>query len=127
MSAFLSAEETLLDRKAGCFSTADLETVNRGLVLIRDLHWGLDHDILDNVQKIIDLAGAGGVADVAPEALSKYRKLNIASELPGPAGGPGQGLGGDRDLVRAGRSPARPTSSWATFGGGGSTRNCAAA
>jgi len=76
MSAFLSAEETLLDKKAGCFSTADLEAVNRGLVLIRDIHWGLDHDILDNVQKIIDLAGAGGVADLAPEAMPKYRKLN---------------------------------------------------
>ena len=76
MSAFLSAEETLLDQKAGCFSTTDLEAVNRGLVLIRDLLWGLDHDILDNVQRIVDLAGAGGVADVDPEALPKYRKLN---------------------------------------------------
>ncbi|MBA4422339.1 MAG: glutamine--fructose-6-phosphate aminotransferase [Syntrophus sp. (in: bacteria)] len=76
MSAFLSAEETLLDNKAGCFSTADLEAVNRGLVLIRDLLWGLDHDILDNVQRIIDLAGAGVVADMDPEALPKYRKLN---------------------------------------------------
>jgi glucosamine--fructose-6-phosphate aminotransferase (isomerizing) len=76
MSAFLSAEETLLDRKAGCFSTTDIEAVNRGLVLIRDLHWGLDHDILDNVQRIIDLTGAGGVSDVDPEALPKYRKLN---------------------------------------------------
>lgn len=73
---FLSAEESLLDQKAGCFSTSDLEAVNRGLVLIRDLLWGLDHDILDNVQKIIDLAGAGCVADVDPEALPKYRKLN---------------------------------------------------
>ncbi len=73
---FLSAEETLLDQKAGCFSTSDLEAVNKGLVLIRDLLWGLDHDILDNVQKIIDLAGAGCVADVDPEALPKYRKLN---------------------------------------------------
>ncbi|MDP1993232.1 MAG: SIS domain-containing protein, partial [Syntrophales bacterium] len=76
MSAFLSAEETLLDQRAGSFSTTDLEAVNRGLVLIRDLLWGLDHDILDNVQRIIDLAGAGGVADVDPEALPKYRKLN---------------------------------------------------
>jgi len=76
MNAFLSSEETLLDKKAGCFSTTDLEAVNRGLVLIRDLLWGLDHDILDNVQRIIDLAGAGGVADVDPEALPKYRKLN---------------------------------------------------
>ncbi len=76
MSAFLSAEETLLDQKAGSFSTTDLEAVNRGLVLIRDLLWGLEHDILDNVQRIIDLAGADGVADVDPEALPKYRKLN---------------------------------------------------
>lgn len=76
MRAFLSAEETLLDQKAGCFSTSDLEAVNKGLVLIRDILWGLDHDILDNVQKIIDLAGAGGVADVDPETLPKYRKLN---------------------------------------------------
>ena len=76
MNAFLSAEETLLDKKAGIFSTADLETVNRGLVLIRDLLWGLDHDILDNVQRIIDLAGAGEVAGVDPKALPKYRKLN---------------------------------------------------
>ena len=76
MGLFLSAEETLLDQKAGCFSTADLETVNRGLVLIRDLLWGLDHDILDNIRKITALAGAGSVADVDQEALSKYRKLN---------------------------------------------------
>jgi glucosamine--fructose-6-phosphate aminotransferase (isomerizing) len=76
MGAFLAAEEILLDQKAGCFSTTDLETVNRGLVLIRDLLWGLDHDILDNVQRIVNLAGAGGVADVDPEALPKYRKLN---------------------------------------------------
>ncbi len=76
MSAFLAAEEILLDQKASCFSTTDLEMVNRGLVVIRDLLWGLDHDILDNVQKIVDLAGANGIADVAPEALPKYRKLN---------------------------------------------------
>lgn len=76
MSAFLAAEEALLDKKAGCFSTTDLEAVNRGLILVRDLLWGLDHDILDNVQKITALAGARGVADVDQEALPKYRKLN---------------------------------------------------
>jgi len=76
MSAFLTAEEILLDQKAGCLSTTDLETVNSGLVLIRDLLWGLDHDILDNVQRIVALAGADGVADIDPEALPKYRKLN---------------------------------------------------
>ena len=76
MQAFLSAEEALLEEMAGCLSTADLEAVNGGLVLLRDLVWGLQHDILDNVGKIVHLAGGGGIGDVAPEALPKYRKIN---------------------------------------------------
>ncbi|MHB9096965.1 MAG: class II glutamine amidotransferase domain-containing protein, partial [Syntrophales bacterium] len=76
MHEFLLTEEAILEEKAGHFSTADIEAVNRGLVLIRDLVWGLDHDILDNVQRIVSLAGACGVAEVDPEALPKYRKIN---------------------------------------------------
>jgi glucosamine--fructose-6-phosphate aminotransferase (isomerizing) len=77
MKAFLAVEEKLLGEQAGRISTADLEAVNHGLVVIRDLIWGLDKDILQNVEKICRLAGAGGVADVAPEALPKYRKMNF--------------------------------------------------
>jgi glucosamine--fructose-6-phosphate aminotransferase (isomerizing) len=77
MIAFLAVEERLLEEQAGRISTADLEAVNHGLVVIRDLVWGLDKDILENVEKIFRLAGAGGVADVAPEALPKYRKMNF--------------------------------------------------
>ncbi|MHB8907735.1 MAG: SIS domain-containing protein [Syntrophales bacterium] len=77
MHGFLLAEEAILEEKAGRFSTVDIEAVNRGLVVIRDLVWGLDHDILDNVQRIVALAGACGVADVDPAALPKYRKINI--------------------------------------------------
>ncbi|MCE5282952.1 MAG: SIS domain-containing protein [Deltaproteobacteria bacterium] len=76
MHAFISAEEALLEEKAGRFSTTDLEAVNRGLVQIRDLIWGLDRDILENIPRIVHLAGAGGAADVDPEAMPKYRKLN---------------------------------------------------
>ncbi|MDP3096527.1 MAG: SIS domain-containing protein [Syntrophales bacterium] len=77
MKAFLAVEEGLLEEQAGRISTADLEAVNHGLVVIRDLIWGLDKDILQNVEKICRLAGAGGVTDVAPEALPKYRKMNF--------------------------------------------------
>ncbi|MBU4371880.1 MAG: hypothetical protein KKD68_08340, partial [Proteobacteria bacterium] len=77
MRAFLAVEERLLEEQAGRISTADLEAVNHGLVVIRDLVWGLDKDILENVEKICRLAGAGGVTDVAPEALPKYRKMNF--------------------------------------------------
>ncbi len=77
MKAFLTDEERLLEEQAGRISTADLEAVNHGLVVIRDLVWGLDKDILENVEKICRLAGAEGVTDVAPEALPKYRKMNF--------------------------------------------------
>ncbi|MHB8772222.1 MAG: SIS domain-containing protein [Syntrophales bacterium] len=76
MSAFLAAEEALLEEKAACFPTTAIEAVNRGLVLIRDLIWALEQDILGNVERIVQLAGARGVAEVTPEALPKYRKLN---------------------------------------------------
>ncbi len=76
MHRFLLAEEAILEEKAGRFSTTDIEAVNRGLVLIRDLVWGLDHDILDNVQRIVSLAGARRAAEVDAEALPKYRKIN---------------------------------------------------
>ncbi|MBU2053727.1 MAG: SIS domain-containing protein [Proteobacteria bacterium] len=74
--AFLAKEERLLEENAGRFSTADLESVNQGLLAIRDLVWGLERDILDNIEKIVRLAGAQSVGDVAPEALLKYRELN---------------------------------------------------
>jgi glutamine---fructose-6-phosphate transaminase (isomerizing) len=77
MTAFLMEEERLLETQAGRISTADLETINHGLVLIRDLVWGLDRDILENVGRISHLAGVDGIAGVAREALPKYRKLNF--------------------------------------------------
>lgn len=76
MRAFLAAEEALLEEQAGCFPTTAIEAVNRGLVLIRDLIWSLEQDILGNVARIVQLAGARGVAEVAPEALPKFRRLN---------------------------------------------------
>lgn len=76
MRAFLAAEESLLERETVALSTADLEVVNRGLVTLRDLAWGLERDILDNVRKIVGLAGVAAVGQLAPEALAKYRKIN---------------------------------------------------
>jgi len=77
MKAFLTDEEMLLEEQAGRISTADLEAINRGLVLLRDLVWGLERDILDNIGRICRLAGVESSAAVAPEALSKYRKMNF--------------------------------------------------
>lgn len=75
--SFLAQEERLLEEQAGRISTADLEAVNRGLVLLRDVVWGIEKDILENIGRTQRLAGAGGDAGVAPEALAKYRKMNF--------------------------------------------------
>ena len=77
MKAFLTDEERLLEEQAGRISTADLETVNHGLILLRDLVWGIEKDILDNIGRICRLAGVESSAGVAREALPKYRKLNF--------------------------------------------------
>jgi glutamine---fructose-6-phosphate transaminase (isomerizing) len=77
MKVFLMDEEMLLEEQAGRLSTADLEVVNRGLVLLRDLVWGLERDILDNIGRICRLAGVERSVGVAPEALPKYRKMNF--------------------------------------------------
>ena len=77
MKSFLVDEEAILEAQAWRIPTADLETINRGLELIRDMIWWLDRDILENVGKIRLLAGADRSADVAREALPKYRKLNF--------------------------------------------------
>ena len=77
MKALLESEEILLEERAGRMSTVDIEAVNRGLLLLRDLVWGLERDVLDNIGRICRLAGAESPAGVAPEALPKYRKLNF--------------------------------------------------
>ncbi|MCX5839286.1 MAG: SIS domain-containing protein [Deltaproteobacteria bacterium] len=77
MKAFLTDEEMLLEEQGGRILTADLEAVNRGLVLLRDLVWGLERDILDNIGRICRLAGVESSAGVAPEALPTYRKMNF--------------------------------------------------
>ncbi len=77
MKAFLTDEERLLEEQAGRISTADLEAVNHGLILLRDLIWGIEKDILDNIGRICRLAGVESSAGVAPEALPKYRKMNF--------------------------------------------------
>jgi glucosamine--fructose-6-phosphate aminotransferase (isomerizing) len=77
MHAFLAEEERLLEGQAGRFSAPGLEAVHRGLLLIRDLVWGLDRDILENIGKIVRLAGADRIGEVPPEAFPKYREMNF--------------------------------------------------
>jgi glucosamine--fructose-6-phosphate aminotransferase (isomerizing) len=74
---FLSQEEKSLEVKAGLLSTGDLEIINSRLILLRDVLWALEKDILDNIDKIVALADAKKVNDIAPVALRKYKKINF--------------------------------------------------
>ena len=75
--AFISGEEKLLEGNASCFLTEEMETINSRLILMKDIHWSLKKDILDNIERIGELTGTDGVKEIAPEAFKKYRKINF--------------------------------------------------
>jgi glutamine---fructose-6-phosphate transaminase (isomerizing) len=77
MDVFLAGEEKILEEHAGRFTTAELEEINRGFIVIRDLKWGIEKDVVDNVIKICALAGVDHVAEIPPAALPKYREINF--------------------------------------------------
>ncbi len=74
---FLACEEKTLEEKSGLISTTDLEEINRGIIMLRDVAWGIEKDIIDNVEKICALAGTDETTGVLPASLHKYRKLNF--------------------------------------------------
>lgn len=77
MTTFLAGEEGLLEAEAGRFATAQMEIVNSRLILLKDILWGLEKDILANVEKILHLAGAGRVEEITPESFVKYAQVNF--------------------------------------------------
>ncbi|MDO9584959.1 MAG: SIS domain-containing protein, partial [Syntrophales bacterium] len=77
MRDFLSQEEQVLEGKAGLFSTAKMETINRRLVMLRDIVWAAERDVICNVEKIRELSGAAGISGFSAESLKKYKKLNF--------------------------------------------------
>ncbi len=77
MKNFLAAEEKLLENPAVAISSADLETINSRILLVKDVCWMLDRDILSNFKKILKLSGATEASNLSPASFSKYRKLNL--------------------------------------------------
>jgi glucosamine--fructose-6-phosphate aminotransferase (isomerizing) len=77
MKALLAGEEKLLEDQASLISSVDLEVVNSRLLLVKDICWMLEKDILANLPKVLALAGANNSDDITPAAFRKYRKLNL--------------------------------------------------
>jgi len=77
MNSFLEKEEKLVEKRAGYFSTADMEYVNNDLTLFKDLVWGLERDVLSNIEKISSLSGLKGKMELSKEAFRRYRNINF--------------------------------------------------
>jgi glucosamine--fructose-6-phosphate aminotransferase (isomerizing) len=77
MKLFLAEEEKMLEDNAAKFSSADLEIINSRIVLLKDIQWILEKDILDNFAKIIDLSDAKEITALNPAAFKKYRQINL--------------------------------------------------
>jgi len=77
MKAFFLKEEKLLEDNAGQFSTGDMETINSRQVLMKDILWSLEKDLLENTGKILMLSGAERADDLSHETFRKIKKLNF--------------------------------------------------
>jgi glucosamine--fructose-6-phosphate aminotransferase (isomerizing) len=76
MRAFFLEAEKLLEENAGHFSTGDMEIINSRHILMKDIIWSLEKDILENIGKILMLSGAERAGDISPETFKKIKKLN---------------------------------------------------
>ncbi len=74
---FLNAEEKILEDSADKLSSRELEIISSRIVLLKDIQWILEKDILMNFGKILDLSGEKIAADIRPAAFKKYRKINL--------------------------------------------------
>ena len=77
MITFIADEEKRLENQTTAIRSADLEIINSRLLLLKDICWMLNRDILDNLKKILDLSGVTQTASLMPAAFRKYRKLNL--------------------------------------------------
>ncbi|HNU86447.1 MAG TPA: SIS domain-containing protein [Syntrophales bacterium] len=77
MAAFLAGEEALLEAEAGRFATAEMEIITGRLILLNDILWGLEKDILANIGKVLHLAGASEPGQLTPESFAQYGRVNL--------------------------------------------------
>jgi glucosamine--fructose-6-phosphate aminotransferase (isomerizing) len=77
MKIFLAQEEKMLEDQAAKFTSADLEIINSRIILLKDIQWTVEKDILANFVKIIDISGTDEAGAINPAAFKKYRKINF--------------------------------------------------
>ncbi len=76
MKAFLVREEAVLEEAAAFFTTDSLEKINRSMIMLRDIVWALEKDVLTTFKQLKELIGEHAGAP-ATESLVKYKKINF--------------------------------------------------
>ncbi len=76
INAFAVAEEKLLEDNALRFTTAEIEIINSRQMILKDIAWALEKDILENTRRVQVLATGANDVPAAPAALKKYVQLN---------------------------------------------------
>jgi glucosamine--fructose-6-phosphate aminotransferase (isomerizing) len=77
LKSFLVREEKLLEDQAAAVHSADLEIVNSRVLLLKDIQWMLERDILANLKKALALSGEKKEEHLSAASFRKYRKLNL--------------------------------------------------
>ncbi len=77
LKIFFAEEERLYEERASAFATPDAEIINSRMILMRDILWELEKDILNNVDKVADLSGEDILPSFNPAAFKNYSSLNF--------------------------------------------------
>ena len=77
MKQFIAKEESWLEGQAAFINSVDQEVINSRLLMLKDLCWMLEKDILANLPRVLALTGAATNSVLTPAAFRKYRKINL--------------------------------------------------
>ncbi len=75
LESFLKEQEGLLESKAATIPGSQAEFFAGQLVLLKDIVWGLNRDLIKNQEKVLDLAGSQGIA--SQTAYARLQRLNL--------------------------------------------------
>jgi len=77
MKDFFTQEEERYETKAATFPTSDTELINSRMIVMKDILWELEKDILHNMDKIPLLSGNTTLSAFNPTAFKNYNSLNF--------------------------------------------------
>ncbi len=75
LEAFVAEQDVLIEKHADSISTKDMEIISGRLIILKDVLWGLQEDLLSNQDKILDLYGAEN--ELTDQAFKRLQRFNF--------------------------------------------------